>query len=340
MDFARKVGDQDQENKLRPDVSLLVIQRLDNVEVPFSPQGPLLLGEIELVRTDVFTPALAGLLPRAPVKMGDEWAADLDAVKELTDLEKIIKGGLTCRFEGIDRVNAQLARVGFKGVINGVGEDGPAQHELEGYYNFDLKSNHISYVSLQGVHRPLNAAGLPQGEIRGIFVLTREPGESAELSNAALSRWNLNPNDDNTQLLFETSEVRFVYPRHWRVDEAGGRQIRLVEKQGSDILITLDPIAKQPSAVAFQKEVLTGLSQQKATMDKVHNIRTLQVAPFAVEHFGVEARFGAQPAVFDYFVVRQNSGGATLSARYPPAQAAARRAEVERVAKTMILNVK
>ena len=143
MDFARKVGDQDQENKLRPEVNLLVIQRLDNVEVPFSPQGPLLLGEIELVRTDVFTPALAGLLPKAPVKKGDDWAADLEAVKELTDLEKITKGGLTCRFEGIDRVNAHLARVDFKGVINGIGEDGPAQHDLEGFYVFDLKSNHI-----------------------------------------------------------------------------------------------------------------------------------------------------------------------------------------------------
>lgn len=340
MDFARKVGEQDQENKLRPDVSLLVIQRLDNVEVPFSPHGPLLLGEIELVRTDVFTPALAGLLPKVPAKTGDEWAADLDAIKELTDLEKIAKGGLTCRFEGIDRVNAQLARVGFKGVINGVGEDGPAQHELEGYFNFDLKSNHISYVSLQGVHRPLNAAGLPQGEIKGTFVLSREPGDSADLSNAALSRWNLNANDDNTQLLFDSPEVRFVYPRHWRIDEANGRQMRLVEKQGSDLLITLDPIAKQPSAVAFQKDVLAGLSQQKAVLDRVHQIRTLQTNPFHIEQFGVEARFGPQPAVFDYYVVRQNGGGATLSARYLPAQAEARRREVERVARSMVVNVK
>ena len=165
MVFARKVGDQDQESKLRADLSLLVIQRIDNVEVPFSPQGPLLLGEIELVRTDVFTPALAGLLPKAPVKMGDDWPADFEALKELTDLEKITKGGLTCRCEGTDRVDAHRARVGFKGVINGVGEDGPAQHDLEGYYIFDLKGNHISYLSLQGIHRPLNAAGLSPAAI-------------------------------------------------------------------------------------------------------------------------------------------------------------------------------
>src|SRR5437016_2731584 len=92
MDFTRNVGGQDQESKLRGEVNLLVIQRLQNLEVPFSPQGALTLGEIELVRTDVFTPALAGLLPKAPVRAGDAWTADVEAVKELTDLETIDKG--------------------------------------------------------------------------------------------------------------------------------------------------------------------------------------------------------------------------------------------------------
>ena len=340
MDFTRNVGGQDQESKLRADVNLLVIQRLQNLEVPFSPLGPLLWGEIELVRTDVFTPALVGLLPKAPVRKDDDWAADLEAVKELTDLEKINKGGLTCRFEGIDAVNVRLARVSFKGVINGVGEDGPAEHNLEGFFFFDLKSNHISYMSLQGIHRPLNNAGLPQGEIKGTFVLTRDPAESADLNNAALARWNLNPSEQNTQLLFDSTEVRFLYPRHWRVDETNGRQIRLVEKQGSDLLITLDPPAKLPSAGQFQKEVLNGLLQQKAQLVNKVDPHTLQTNPFAVEHFGVAARFGAQAAAFDYYVVRQNAGGATLSARYPPAQAEARRPEAERIARTMVLNVK
>src|SRR5262249_1161234 len=65
MDFTRNVGGQDQESKLRGEVSLLVIQRLQNLEVPFSRQGPLPLGEIELVRTDGFTSALLGTCPKA-----------------------------------------------------------------------------------------------------------------------------------------------------------------------------------------------------------------------------------------------------------------------------------
>ncbi|MCI0683172.1 MAG: hypothetical protein L0Y71_13810 [Gemmataceae bacterium] len=341
MEFTRKVGDQDQANKLRADVNLLVIQRLQNLEVPFSPLGPLLWSEIDLVRTDVFTPALAGLLPKAPVKAGATWTAEFDAVKELTDLDKLSKGGLNCTFEGIDPVNPRLARVGFRGVLNGVGEDGPAEHELEGYYLFDVKSQHIGYVSLQGVHRPLNNSGVAQGEIKGTFVLTRDPAATtADLSAAALSRWRLNPTDDNTLLLFEDAGVRFLYPRHWRIDEASARQIRLVERQGSDLLITLDPLAKLPSAVQFHKEARQGLVLQKAQITGEQGPRRILAAPFEIDHFTIEARFGNQPATFDYYIVGQRHGGATLSARYPPAQAAERRREVERLARGLVVNVK
>ena len=63
VDFQRRIGDRPQEASIRPEVRRLVVLRLNHVEVPFSPDGPLLWGEIDLVRTDVFTPALIGLLP-------------------------------------------------------------------------------------------------------------------------------------------------------------------------------------------------------------------------------------------------------------------------------------
>jgi hypothetical protein len=341
MEFTRNVGGQDQESRLRGEVSLLVIQRLQNLEVPFSPQGPLTLGEIELVRTDVFTPALIGLLPKAPVRPGETWVADIDAVKELTDLETIDKGRLSCRYEGLEAGNQRMARVSFQGAIRGVGEDGPAEHQLDGYYLFDLQTHNIGYVSLEGKHLPLDKSGAPQGEIKGTFVLTRDPGsKNADLDNAALARWNLTPNDDNTQLLFDGAAVRFLYPRHWRVDEANDRQIRLAERQGSDLLITLDPVARLPEMPAFYKEVLNGLQGQKAQLVNVTKPRLLQAKPYPIEHFGVEARFGAQPAAFDYYIIRQNRGGATLSARYPPVQAETRRREVERIIQSAVLNVK
>src|SRR4051812_44902350 len=51
MDFRRTVGDRRQETALRPAVRRLILLRHKNTEVPFSPDGPLTWGEIDLVRT-------------------------------------------------------------------------------------------------------------------------------------------------------------------------------------------------------------------------------------------------------------------------------------------------
>src|SRR5262249_25142961 len=56
IDFQRKVGTQDQVNTLRPAVRRLVVLRHNQVEVPFSPDGPMTWNEMDLIRTDVFTP--------------------------------------------------------------------------------------------------------------------------------------------------------------------------------------------------------------------------------------------------------------------------------------------
>src|SRR5207302_9654634 len=59
IEFQRNIGDREQQQTIRPAVRRLVLLRHNNTEVPFSPDGPLTWGEIDLVRTDVFTPALA-----------------------------------------------------------------------------------------------------------------------------------------------------------------------------------------------------------------------------------------------------------------------------------------
>ena len=70
MEFERKVGDQAQTSTLRPEVRRLVLLREKGFKGPFCPEGPLTPGEIDLIRTDVFTPALTGLLPDGAVKPG------------------------------------------------------------------------------------------------------------------------------------------------------------------------------------------------------------------------------------------------------------------------------
>ena len=82
-------------------------------ERPFSPDGPLTWGEIDVVRTDVFNPArIPGLLPAGPVKKGQTWKASAAAVAELTDMEKVEDGALDGRVRGRHRGRAASASPG------------------------------------------------------------------------------------------------------------------------------------------------------------------------------------------------------------------------------------
>ena len=151
LEFERKVGDEDQHSKRRPEAQRLVILRTKQYEVPFCPTAPLLWSEIELVRTDVFVPALQGLFPTDAVRVGDRWRADNIAIQELTDVEKIEQADFTCTLDKVTTLlGRRTAHVSFEGKVRGVGEDGNALHELRGAYYFDLEANFLIYLYVKG----------------------------------------------------------------------------------------------------------------------------------------------------------------------------------------------
>ena len=332
MDFERKVGDQHQQNSLRPEVRRLVILRRNQMEVPFSPAGPMLWGELDLVRTDVFAPALSGLLPEHAVMVGSTWKAASSALQELTDLDRIDEGELVCRYETTSTIaNRRLAKIVFQGNVRGLGEDGPTRHRLEGSFYFDLESRHLSYLSMKGVQDLLDKTGKELGKVEGTFVLTRRPVSSRELSDDALRGLSLEPNDDNTQLLFENTDlgVRFLHSRRWRVAgvNPSTRQITLDEQRGSGLILTVEKTDRLPSATQFQNEVRNWLNQQKATIYKIHPYPT---SP-GVEHFAIDANVMKERVWLDYYIVRQPQGGATVAARLLPSDLANLQRDVQRV---------
>jgi hypothetical protein len=339
VDFQRAIGGVPQQGTIRSGVRRLVLLRLKQAEVPFSPDGPLAWGEIDLVRTDVFTPALAGLLPLAAVLPGATWTAADSAVQELTDLERVEAGKIQCRLEPLTRLGGRrLARVSFSGTVGGVNEDGPNRQQLDGYFFFDLESNHLSYLYLKGVHVLLDKDGKEMGRVEGKFVLTRQAHRrSPDLTDAALKGVVLEPNADNTLLLYDNAElgVRFLYPRRWRVAGVrNGRQVALDETNGSGLLLTLEPPGRVPTGAQFLAESRAWLHQQKARVLREYAPRQLAGG---LEHFAVDMELADKRAVLDYYVVRQAAGGATLAARLLPADLANLQAEVERIARSVAI---
>ena len=169
VQFARTLGDTAQTAEVRPAVRRMVVLRgtgtAKGKKVPFSPDGALALGEIEVVKNDLFSPALVpGLLPDKPVKPGDRWAVADAAVVELTDYEAVESNGLTVEFAAIVRVDGKRsAKLLLAGTVRGTTEDGPSRQALAGTAYFDLDNDRLSYLKLTGRSQLLGPKGVTAG---------------------------------------------------------------------------------------------------------------------------------------------------------------------------------
>ena len=339
IDFRKVNGKQKIENTLRPAVRRLVVLRDKNLKVPFSPDGPLLVSEIDLIRTDVFAPSLRGLLPDKPVKPGDAWKASSEAVRELTDMT-VEEGSIECKLHELGKINGRrAAEIGISGSVRGVGEDGPTRHEINGRFYFDMEANYISYISFQGKQLLLDK-DKPAGTIEGIFTLVRVARiQSADLADDAIRGVKLNPDDDNTLLLYDNEDlgVRFQYPRRWKVAGVNGRQIMIDADDDNGLLLTLDAIAKIPTAAQFTKESETFIREQKGRILGTTTPRRLQASPAEIDQFAIDAVMKDKRLLLDYYIIRQKDSGATLAAHLTPEAMKSLRPEVERIVKSVVV---
>lgn len=339
IEFRKDIGKQQFRNTIRNGVRRLVVVRDKHLKMPFSPDGPMLISEIDLVRTDVFTPSLRGLLPANAVKPGEIWKANELAVRELTDVP-LESGMLECKFEELTQLAGRsVASVRLSGAVRGVGEDGPVRHEINGRFYFDLESRHISYLSFQGKQVFLDKDDKPTGTIEGTFVLTRSMTRTADLDEAAIRQLKVEPDDENTQLLYDNEDLglKFVYPRRWRVGDIQGRQMMIDADNGNGILLTLEPLKSVPTAAQFEKESQQFIRDQQGRVLGTQPARRIQAAPREVERFTIEAEMKNQRLVLDYFVLRQKDSGATISARLNVADFTTLRPEVERIVRSIEL---
>jgi hypothetical protein len=295
---------------------------------------------VHLISKDVFTPALAAaLLPDRPVSQGDRWTARPGAAQELTDLEQI-EGGLDCKFAEVATLaGRRLARIDFSGVVRGVSEDGPSKQTLDGFYYFDLESSHLSYLSLRGVHALLDKNGREAGRIEGQFTLTRQArARCPELADEAVRGLAVEPNADNTLLLYESPElgVRMLYPRRWRVQSAKGRQLFLDEPSGNGLMLTVESASAVPTAAAYLAESQAFITKEKGQVLRSDSPRRLAGPPDELDRFGLDVEMKGRRERLEYFVVRQQAGGATIAARLlPNADRPAVQRDLERMARSV-----
>lgn len=345
VDFARTVGTAKQDAGIRPSVRRMVLIRSGPKKAPFSPDGPLTWGEIDLVRTDVFNPALIpGLLPPNAVKPGATWKASAAAVQELTDMEKVEDGALTVEFVGVAKLEGtNLARLKLSGTLRGVNEDGPNRQTVSGTAYFDLDRGFLTYLSVRGTKELLDGMGRAVGVVEGQFSMTRAPVAQmpADLSDASLRDLDLKPGTENTLLLYDNPDlgVRFLHPRGWRVGAVQGNQVTLDHARGAGLLVTVDPAEKVPTPEELLKESLGVLEKQKATVTAQGKPERVRKEPVTLDRFSVDATVGKNALRLEYAILKQTDGGATVAATLP-ADDEALRPEVARIVRSLSVTKK
>jgi hypothetical protein len=301
-------------------------------------------GELDLVRTDVFTPALSGLLPASSVRSGDRWQAATSAIKELTDMERIDQGQVECRLVEVAKVqNRRFARVSFSGTVSGLNEDGPNRQRLEGVFFFDLESNHLSSITLSGTSMLLDKDGKEVGRVEGQFSLTRQINQRPpDLSDQILRGLKLDPTDDNTRMLYDNPDfgIRFLHPRRWKVMGVRGRQLAVDDTNGNGMLLTLEPASQALTGDQYLRESKDWLEKQKAKITALDPVRRLGGGQGEIEHFALEIELPKEKAIMDYYAIRQALGTVTIAARLSPGQFSETKRDIESIARSVVVTRK
>jgi hypothetical protein len=176
--------------------------------------------------------------------------------------------------------------------------------------------------------------------MEGVCVLTRRlKSSNADLKDAAVTRLKLEPDDENTLLLYENPDlgIKLQHSRRWRVGRVQGRQITLDETHGNGLLITVEPPKLIPTTEQFMRESKELLSQKKAKFAKSENPTRVANAPVELDRFSFEVELGTERTWMDYYVARQQLGGACFAARLLPDGRETMRKEVEKIARSLVV---
>lgn len=134
------VGAGKSSRSLRPDRTLIVVQRPDDDKLTYCPKGSLTREELELTDGHLDTLTLAALLPTKEVKVGDAWKINAADVQTL------------CHFDGLNQQDLQaklvevkdgVARVKITGQASGIELGALVKLDIQASYLFDLKKGHI-----------------------------------------------------------------------------------------------------------------------------------------------------------------------------------------------------
>jgi hypothetical protein len=254
--------------RLRADRQLIAAAEDKTQLRMFSPQGPLLRDELDLVDVPANSLLLDRLLPTGPVTVGDKWKHDDSLLALLLGLDAISASEVTSEIKDLD---ADVARIELTGNVQGALGGVSTELQLKARYKFNRAQGTITWFAiLIEEKRSIGHVG-PGADVVAKLQMTIAPTTGVpELADDALADLPLDGKPEQLTLQYQApgGGWSFQYDRRWHMmaDKPDALAMRLIDR--GDLLAQCnvsqlakaDP-GKHPTLVKFQEDVQRALDK-------------------------------------------------------------------------------
>lgn len=198
----------------------------------FSPDGPLLREELDLIDMQGNSLALESLLPTEAVSQGQRWPLKSEALGLLLGLEATSASDVECLLVDVADGSAKVELSGsVHGAIHGVA----SEIELRAKYKFDLEVGRITWFAMVLKERRSIGHVDPGIDVVAKLQMKLTPGvDSEQLEPAALKLTNQSFTNIDTRLSHESlgGNYGLVYDRRWFImnDEGKSTVFRYIDR--------------------------------------------------------------------------------------------------------------
>ncbi len=335
LEAQQKIGEDLVSSQLRGQVKQIVLIRGGQQDVTFSPDGPMLLDEVEQVRTDTFLARINGILPSQPVGKDDTWAVTAAAVQELTDLRSIHSGQLDCQLSKVEsNETGQTAIVHFRGKIKGTGQFGVNEQTIQGSYHFDMKAQRLVSLQFEVTSVMFDKNQRKAGDTTASYRLVRQMNTNPQLNAAGLA---LDPNEENTLLLVQEPRLglELVHSRRWVPRPISDKQWIIDGPSGSGLTIQFESSANIPDADRVRKEIEARLAKTAQGLKPEPDPAGWSHEGRAAQRLAWRGTQNGKDFVFEYFLCKEGQKGAIIAARYHAPEADEAQRDVVRMVQSL-----
>lgn len=261
-----RVGDQKETTRLPASLSTIVAARRDKQLELISPDGALARKELDVISLpgDVLT--VYRLLPDQPVKVGQQWRHDADALAALLNLEHV---GVNETKSELVKVENGLAQMRITGLVKGRASGVATEMRITGDYRYDLQWQHINWLQLRIKEQRDESPVAPGLTVDADLRMLTAPLPASEMALALNNVGETSARDRLLRYESETAGYQLQHGRRWHLVNERPRHAawRIVEDddviaQCNAIRLKDLPAGKQLALEEFQADIQKALGDQ------------------------------------------------------------------------------